>query len=74
MKTVVPTRAQLGYANGNPHPFNLVEGEAIALPDDLADALLAGGDAMPADPEPKTEPASNPESEPKKTAKAPSKK
>lgn len=56
MKTVIPTRAQLGYANGNPHPFSLVEGEAIALPDDLADALLAGGDATPADAAPPADP------------------
>lgn len=46
MVRVIPTRSQLGYANGSAAPITLTEGEPVSVPDDLAKALLSGGDAI----------------------------
>jgi hypothetical protein len=45
MVRVIPARSQLGYANGSSAPITLTEGEPVDVPDDLAEALLVGGDA-----------------------------
>ncbi|CAB4142584.1 hypothetical protein UFOVP452_22 [uncultured Caudovirales phage] len=51
MVRVIPTRSQLGYANGSAAPITLTEGEPVSVPDDLAKALLSGGDATLDEPE-----------------------